>query len=133
MKNSAISKILSMKIIAVVGMSPNPERPSHFVSKYMFNNGFKIIPVNPGQKEILGLKCYPALEHIKYEVDIVNVFRNSDYATPIIQEAISIKAKAIWLQDGIVSIEGRQMAKNNNIIYIENDCILRRHRSINEF
>ena len=121
-----------MKTIAVVGMSSNPERPSHFVSKYMFNNGFKIIPVNPGQKEILGLKCYPALEHIKYEVDIVNVFRNSDYALPIIQEAISIKAKAIWLQDGIVSIEGRQMAKDNNIIYIENDCILRMHRSINE-
>ena len=127
-----ISKILSMKTIAVVGMSPNPERPSHFVSKYMFNNGFKIIPVNPGQKEILGLKCYPALEHIKYEVDIVNVFRNSDYALPIIQEAISIKAKAIWLQDGIVSIEGRQMAKDNNIIYIENDCILRRHRTLYE-
>ena len=121
-----------MKTIAVVGISPNPERPSHFVSKYMINHGFKIIPVNPGQKEILGLKCYPALEHIKYEVDIVNVFRNSDYALPIIQEAISIKAKAIWLQDGIVSIKGRQMAKDNNIIYIENDCILRRHRRLYE-
>ncbi|MDB2351152.1 CoA-binding protein [Candidatus Marinimicrobia bacterium] len=132
MKNSAISKILSMKIIAVVGMSPNPERPSHFVSKYMINNGFNIIPVNPGQKEILGLRCYPALKDIKYEVDIVNVFRNSDYATPIIQEAISIKAKAIWLQDGIVSSEGKQMAKDNNITYIENDCILRIHKRLYE-
>ena len=107
-----------MKTIAVVGMSPNPERPSHFVSKYMINNGFKIFPVNPGQKEILGLRCYPALKDIKYEVDIVNVFRNSDYAIPIIQDAISINVKAIWLQDGIVSIEGRQMAKDNDIIYI---------------
>ena len=121
-----------MKIIAVVGMSPNPERPSHFVPEYMINNGFKIIPVNPGQKEILGLRCYPALKDIKYEVDIVNVFRNSDYATPIIQEAISIKAKTIWLQDGIVSSEGKQMAKDNNITYIENDCILRRHKRLYE-
>ena len=132
LKSSTISKIFSMKTIAVVGMSPNPERPSHFVSKYMINNGFKIFPVNPGQKEILGLRCYPALKDIKYEVDIVNVFRNSDYATAVIQEAISIKAKAIWLQDGIISSAGKQMAKYNNIIYIENDCILRQHRSTNE-
>ena len=132
LKSSTISKIFSMKTIAVVGMSPNPERPSHFVSKYMINNGFKIFPVNPGQKEILGLRCYPALKDIKYEVDIVNVFRNSDYATPIIQDAISINVKAIWLQDGIVSIEGKQMAKDNDIIYIENDCVLRRHRRLYE-
>ena len=121
-----------MKTIAVVGMSSDPERPSYFVSKYMINNGFKIFPVNPWKKEILGLRCYPALKDIKYEFDIVNVFRNSDYATPTIQEAISIKAKAIWLQDGIVSSEGRQMAENNNIIYIENDCVLRRHMRLYE-
>ena len=132
MKNSTISKILSLKTIAVVGISPNPERPSHFVSKYMINNGYKIIPVNPGQKEILGLRCYPTLTDIQYEVDIVHVFRSSVYATPIIQEAILIKAKAIWLQDGIVSSEGKQMAKDNNIIYIENDCVLRRHRKLYE-
>ena len=117
-----------MKTIAVVGMSPNPGRPSHFVSKYMINNGFKIIRVNPGQKEILGLRCYPTLTDIQCEVDIVHVFRSSVYASPIIQEAILIKVKAIWVQDGIVSSEGKQMAKYNNIIYIENDCVLRRHR-----
>ena len=127
-----ISKILSMKTIAVVGLSPNPDRPSNIVSKYLIKNDYKIFPVNPGHRQILGLRCYPNLKDIKYEVDIVNVFRNSDYATPIIQEAISIKAKAIWLQDGIVSSEGKQMAEDNNIIYIENDCVLRRHRRLYE-
>ena len=127
-----ISKILSMKTIAVVGLSPNPDRPSNIVSKYLIKNDYKIFPVNPEHRQILGLRCYPNLKDIKYEVDIVNVFRNSDYATPIIQEAISIKAKAIWLQDGIVSSEGKQMTKDNNIIYIENDCVLRRHRRLYE-
>ena len=121
-----------MKTIAVVGLSPNPDRPSNIVSKYLIKNDYKIFPVNPGHRQILGLRCYPNLKDIKYEVDIVNVFRNSDYATPIIQEAISIKAKAIWLQDGIVSSEGKQMTKDNTIIYIENDCVLRRHSRLYE-
>ena len=126
--HSLVSKILSMKTIAVVGLSPNPNRPSHFVSKYLLENGYKIFPVNPGQKEILGLRCYPALNDIQHEVDIVNVFRNSGYAIPIIKEAIAIKAKAIWLQDGIVSEEGKIIAKKKNILFIMDDCMLRQHR-----
>ena len=126
--HSLVSKILSMKTIAVVGLSPNPDRPSHFVSKYLLENGYKIFPVNPGQKEILGLRCYPTLNDIQHEVDIVNVFRNSGYAIPIIKEAIAIKAKAIWLQDGIVSEEGKIIAKKKNILFIMDDCMLRRHR-----
>ena len=126
--HSLVSKILSMKTIAVVGLSPNPDRPSHFVSKYLLENGYKIFPVNPGQKEILGLRCYPTLNDIQHEVDIVNVFRNSGYAISIIKEAIAIKAKAIWLQDGIVSEEGKIIAKKKNILFIMDDCMLRRHR-----
>ena len=117
-----------MKTIAVVGISPNPERPSHFFSRYLLRNGYKIIPVNPGQKEILGLRCYPALKDIPQKVEIVNVFRNSDYAISIIKEAASIKVKAIWLQDGIISEEGKIIAKKKNILFVMNDCMLRHHR-----
>tara|TARA_B110000495_G_C22812332_1_gene474208 strand:- start:259 stop:657 length:399 start_codon:yes stop_codon:yes gene_type:complete len=130
--NSIINKILSMKTIAVVGMSPNAERPSHFVSKYMLHNGYKVFPVNPGQKEILGIKCYAVLKDIPHKVDIVNVFRHSNYVIPIINEAISIKAKAIWLQDGIVSGAGAAIAKNKNILFVMNDCMLRQHKRLND-
>lgn len=132
MNNSIINKILSMKTIAVVGMSPNEERPSHFVSKYMLHNGYKVFPVNPGQKEILGIKCHAVLKDIPHKIDIVNVFRNSDYVIPIINEAISIKAKAIWLQDGIVSGAGAAIAKNKNILFVMNDCMLRQHKRLND-
>ena len=128
-----LEKVFKMKSIAVVGLSPNPKRPSHYVSKYMLENNYEIIPVNPGHKMIFDMPCYSSLAEIPLSIDIVNIFRNSKYVLPIIKEAINIKAKVIWLQDEVVSIEGKKMANNNNIIYIENDCILRRHRSLNEF
>ena len=127
-----LTKVFKMKTIAVVGLSPKPERPSNYVSKYMLENNYQIIPVNPGYKMIFDKPCYSSLIDIPFNIDIVNIFRNSKYVFPIIKEAIDIKAKVIWLQDGIVSREGKQMAENNNIIYIENDCILRKHRSMNE-
>lgn len=133
MHNSDLEKVFKMKTIAVVGLSPKPERPSHYVSKYMLENNYEIIPVNPGHKMIFDMTCYSSLTEIPFSLDIVNVFRNSKYVFPIIKEAIDIKARVIWLQDGVASKEGKQMAKNNNMIYIENDCILRRHRSLNEF
>ena len=132
MRNSGLEKVFKMKTIAVVGLSPKPERPSHYVSKYMLENNYEIIPVNPGHKMILDIPCYSALTEIPFSIDIVNIFRNSKYVLPIIKEAINIKAKVIWLQDEVVSIDGKKMANNNNIIYIENDCILRKHRSTNE-
>ena len=127
-----LTKVFKMKTIAVVGLSPKPERPSHYVSKYMLENNYEIIPVNPGHKMIFDIPCYSSLTKIPHSIDIVNIFRNSKYVLPIINEAIDIKAKVIWLQDGVVSREGKQMAENNNIIYIENDCILRKHRRMNE-
>ena len=127
-----LTKVFKMKTIAVVGLSPKLERPSHYVSKYMLENNYEIIPVNPGHKMIFDIPCYSSLTKIPHSIDIVNIFRNSKYVLPIINEAIDIKAKVIWLQDGVVSREGKQMAENNNIIYIENDCILRKHRRMNE-
>ena len=126
--NDIISKILNMKTIAVVGMSPKPERPSHFVSLYMSQYGYDIIPVNPGHKSILGKTCYSSLNDIEFGVDIINIFRRSKYVLPIIKDSVSFGAKAIWLQDGVESEEGRKIAEENNILFIMNDCLLRRHK-----
>ena len=123
-----IREIFTMKTIAVVGISPKPERPSHYVSLYMSQNGYDIIPVNPGHDSIMGKSSYSSLLDIKENIDIVNVFRRSEYVLPIIHDAISIQAKAIWLQDGVISEEGENIAKENEILYIMNDCLLRRHR-----
>ena len=126
--NTVISNIFDMKNIAVVGMSPKPERPSHYVSLYMSQNGYDIIPVNPGHSKILNRTSYSSILDIEQPIDIVNVFRRSEYVLPIIKDAISINAKAIWLQDGVVSEEGAFIAKENEILFIMNDCLLRRHK-----
>ena len=130
MDNSFFKAIFSFKNIAVVGLSPNPVRPSNYVSKYMLENGYNIIPVNPGYKSIFNIECFPSLDSIPYSIDIVNVFRNSKYVLPIIKDALSVKAKVIWLQDGIESNEGKILAQKSGVKFVSNDCILRRHRSL---
>ena len=124
------NKIFSMQTIAVVGMSPKPERPSHYVSMYMKDQGYNIIPVNPGHNEIAGIKCYPSLSEISEPVDVVDVFRRSEYIVPIAERAIDIKAKALWLQDGVINHEAAELANNSGLIVVMNDCMLRRHRQI---
>ena len=127
-EDQVISKIFAMKTIAVVGMSPRPERPSHYVSQYMSENGYNIIPVNPGHSEILHRKSYPTILDIGEPIDIVNVFRRSEYVLPIIKDAIKLNANAFWLQDDVIRHEGEKLAKENDILFIMNDCLLRRHR-----
>ena len=124
------NKIFSMQTIAVVGMSPKPERPSHYVSIYMKGQGYNIIPVNPGHNEIAGIKCYPSLSEISEPVDVVDVFRRSEFILPIAESAINIKAKALWLQDGVINHEAAELAKNSGLIVVMDDCMLRRHRQI---
>src|SRR3954465_15129709 len=99
------------KTIAVVGLSANPMRPSFGVSRYMQSAGYRIIPVNPGQKELLGEKCYRTLEEIPDPVDIVNIFRRSEFVPPIVDSAIRIGAKAVWMQEGIVHEEAAAKAR----------------------
>ena len=124
------NKIFSMQTIAVVGMSPKPERPSHYVSMYMKDQGYNIIPVNPGHNEIAGIKCYPSLSEISEPVDVVDVFRRSEFILPIAESAINIKAKALWLQDGVINHEAAELANNSGLIVVMDDCMLRRHRQI---
>ena len=113
MDDSFFKDIFSFKNIAVVGLSPNSARPSNYVSKYMLENGYNIIPVNPSYKSIFNIECFPSLDSIPYSIDIVNVFRNSKYVLPIIKDAIHINSRAIWLQDGVESNEGKILAQKS--------------------
>ena len=125
-----INKIFTMRSIAVVGMSPKPQRPSHYVALYLKENGYNIIPVNPGHSEIAGMKSYSNLLEIPSKVDIVDVFRRSEHVMPIVKEAIKINAKAIWLQDGVINEEAAQVATSKNLLFVMNDCMLRRHHQL---
>jgi len=127
---SIIKNIFQLNNIAVVGMSPKTERPSNYVALYMRNQGYNIIPVNPGQKSIQNEMCYPSLTSIPHQVDIVNVFRRSEYVLPIAQDAIAIGAKALWLQDGVINKEASKIAQEAGLLFIMNDCMLRRHRRL---
>ena len=124
-----ILKILRLKTIAVVGISNKKTRPSFFVSKYMEKNGYEIIPVNPLHNNILGKKCYSELKSIKRPVDIVNVFRRSEYVVPIVTAAIEKEAKAVWMQDGVENKEAAKLARKAGMQVVMNDCILRQHQN----
>ena len=125
-----IQKIFGMKSIAVVGMSPKPERPSHYVAMYLKENGYTIYPVNPGHKVIAGLICYPNLLEISVEVDVVDVFRRPEHVLPIAEETIEIGAKALWLQDGVINKEASQLTEEAGLLVVMNDCMLRQHRML---
>ena len=129
-KSEDIQKIFGMKSIAVVGMSPKPERPSHYVAMYLKENGYTIYPVNPGHKVIAGLICYTNLLEIPVEVDIVDVFRRPEYVLPIAEATIEIGAKALWLQDGVINKEASQLAEEAGLLVVMNDCMLRQHRML---
>ena len=119
-----------MKTIAVVGMSPKPERPSHYVSMYMKEQGYNIIPVNPGHNEITGMKSFPSLLDIPQSIDVVDVFRRSEYVLPIAESAVTVGAKALWLQDGVINENGSALAQKAGLLVVVSDCMLRRHRQI---
>src|SRR5437764_10958611 len=98
------NKILtSARTIAVVGLSANPHRPSHGVARYLQRAGYRIIPVNPNVEEVLGERAYPGLRDIPQPVDVVEVFRRSEFVGPIVDDAIAIKAGAVWLQAGFIT------------------------------
>ena len=123
-----IKKIFQMINIAVVGISPKQERPSSYVSLYMKKQGYRIISVNPKEKKIFNEKCYSSLLDIPNKIDIVNVFRRSEYVVSITRDAIAIGAKALWLQDRIINEEASLMAKEAGLLFVKNDCLLRRHK-----
>ena len=129
-KSEDIQKIFEMNTIAVVGMSPKPERPSNYVAMYMKEKGYTIYPVNPGHREIAGLRCYPNLLEIPVDLDVVNVFRRPEHILPIAKATIEICAKALWLQDGVINEAAAQLAEEAGLMVVMNDCMLRQHRKL---
>ena len=120
---STIRRVLKgSKIIAVVGLSPKPQRPSHQVAQYLIDAGYTIIPVNPGQDTILGLPCYPNLRAVPIPVDMVDIFRRSEAILPIVEDAIAIGAKFIWMQEGIVNEEAAAKAEAAGLAVVMDRC-----------
>jgi len=117
----------SAKTIAVVGLSDNPARTSYGVSAYMQSQGYRIIPVNPAISEALGEKAYPTLSEVPEKVDIVNVFRRSEYVPEVVDEAIRLGVPAIWMQEGVVHEEAAEKARQAGIFVVMNRCILKEH------
>jgi predicted CoA-binding protein len=124
-----ITKILSeSKTIAVVGLSSNPMRPSFGVTEYMQGAGYRIIPVNPNEKEVLGEKSYARLEDVPEKIEIVNVFRRAEDVPPVVESAIRIGAKVVWMQQGVENEEAAEKARAAGLVAIEDACILVEHR-----
>lgn len=109
--------------IAVVGFSPKESRPSHIVGKYLIEAGFRVYPVNPGMNEILGHVCYPDLFSIPDPIDVVDIFRRSEEVTPLVEAAIRIGAKVIWMQQGISNQEAADLAEKSGLQVVMDRCI----------
>ncbi len=117
------------RTIAVVGLSTNPGKPGHFVPKYLKENGYTIIPVNPAAKgEILGEKVYSSLSEIPVPVEIVDIFRPPKDVPPIVDEAIKIGAKVVWMQEGIVNNAAAERAREAGLIVVMDRCMMKIHR-----
>lgn len=112
----------TVRTIAVVGCSPKPERPGHYVARYLQELGYRVIPVNPGQTEILGEKCYASLRDIPEPVDMVDCFRRAEDIPPVVEDAIAIGAKYVWMQLGIVNEAAAQRAGDAGIKVVMDRC-----------
>ena len=106
------------KVIAVVGLSSSPSRPSHYVSKYLQNVGYKIIPVNPFVEKVLGEYSHPVLANVTENIDIVDVFRKSEDVMPIVLDAIKIGVKCVWMQEGVVNVEAAKAARDAGLLVL---------------
>ena len=125
-----IKEFYKLTNIAVVGMSKNPEKAAHYVPKYLAEKGYLIIPVNPTADEILAKKCYSELSDVPDHIDIIDVFRPSEQVMPVINEAIKLKPKVIWLQEGIHNIEAESLAQKAGIEVVFNRCMLAEHQRL---
>jgi predicted CoA-binding protein len=125
-----IRDFLSMKKVAVIGMSKNPSKAAHYVPKYLSENEYDIKPVNPTTDEILGKKCYNSVSEIDGPIDIIDIFRPSDQVWSVIQDAIKKKPKVIWLQEGIHNSEAEELARKEGIDVVFNRCMLAEHQRL---
>jgi predicted CoA-binding protein len=125
--SEVIRSVLDLKSVAIVGLSAKELRASNFVGRYMRYHGYQVIPVNPAEPEILGLPCYPSLTDIPVKVDIVVVFRLPDAVPDLAREALEIGASCLWLQFGVISEEGAQIASAGGLSVVMDRCIKVEH------
>ena len=120
------------RTVAIVGASPNPERPSYRVISYLVEHGYHVIPVNPNVREVLGKTSYPDLSSIPEKVEIVDIFRRSEEVMPIVDEAIKIGAMVVWMQEGIISEEAATKARNAGLLVVMDKCMRKQHLHLTE-
>jgi predicted CoA-binding protein len=129
--HSEIKGFYKLKDIAVVGVSKNEEKPSHFVPKYLVERGYNVIPINPTVTEVFGKKSYPSIADVPEKIDIVDVFRRSEDVPPVIDDAIRKNGiKLVWMQTGIYNEEAEKKAKENGIDVVYNRCMMAEHRRL---
>src|ERR1700684_2707454 len=120
----------SAHTIAVVGISSNPMRPSNGVSEYLKRAGYKIIPVNPNETEVLGDKCYASLEDVPEKIDLVDIFRRSEYVPDIVESAIRVGARTVWMQEGVIHDAAAERARQAGLEVVMDRCTLKEHRKL---
>jgi predicted CoA-binding protein len=126
--SEAIKKILEdCRTIAVVGLSSSPARASNGVAGYMKRQGYKIIPVNPKEEQVFGEKSYPTLADVPIKIDLVDVFRRSEEAGKVVDEAIKVSAKAVWLQEGVIDNAAAERAQQAGLLVVMDRCWLKEH------
>jgi predicted CoA-binding protein len=117
------------KTIAVVGLSDSPLRASHGVSAYMQSQGYRIVPVNPTVENVLGEDSYSSLLDVKEKIDIVNIFRRSEFVPDVVDQAIQLKVPAVWMQEGVVHEAAAEKARQAGILVVMDRCILKEHKT----
>ncbi|MHB0867949.1 MAG: CoA-binding protein [Chloroflexota bacterium] len=127
----SIKRILEKgRTIAVVGLSPKPERPSYGVASYLQQQGYRIIPVNPTVDQVLGERSYPDLKSVPERIDVVDIFRRSEDVPPVVDEAIQVGAWAVWMQEGVANEAAAAKARQAGLEVVEDRCILKEHRRL---
>jgi len=124
---ATVERILQLHRVAVVGISADPSRPSHEVASYLRRAGYEILPVNPGLTNWEGLACHPNLTAVPPPVEVVDIFRRSDQVGPIVDEAIAIGARAIWMQMGVIDEAAAARARAAGLLVVMDLCMLREH------
>ena len=127
-----ITDILSLRTVAVIGMSKHSSKAAHYVPKYLIDNGYDVTPVNPTAEKILNISCYDSVSEIEGPVDIIDVFRPSEQISFIIRDCIEKKPKVIWLQEGIHDFESEELARKAGIIVVFNRCMLAEHQRLSQ-
>lgn len=120
--------LTNYRTIAVVGLSSEPDRPAYSIARYLKKKGYRIIPVNPGETEVLGEMAYPDLSSVPEPIEIVNIFRRPEFVPDVVEEAIAVGAKAVWMQEGIVNGKAAKAAEDAGLLVVMDRCIRSEHR-----